>query len=65
MEKLLLFSRITGVVLLVVGIAINYVINRKRFYRRSITGMQMFKSFERAWMTNWIEMSTPLVSGPL
>lgn len=62
MEKLLLISRITGIVLLVGGTAINYVINRRRFYRRSITGMQVFKSFERAWMTSWIEKIGKLIA---
>lgn len=48
--------------MLVVGFLINYIISRRRFYRRSITGMQVFKSYEQAWITRWIERIGRLIA---
>lgn len=39
---------IFGWIALVLGIAIVYFINRSRFKRRAVTGMQQFSSFEKA-----------------
>jgi len=62
MEKLFVFTKITGIVMLAVGIIINYIISRRRFYRRSITGMQVFKTYEHAWVTRWIERIGKLIA---
>lgn len=47
--------RIIGIVLIIVGFFINYRIARRRFYRRSITGLERFKSFERSWVIRSLE----------
>lgn len=37
-----------GSIALIIGIAIRYVIGRRKFNRRSSTGMQQFSSYEKA-----------------
>jgi hypothetical protein len=44
-----LSMRIIGGVLLVLGVVIIYAINRNKFNRRTITGMEVFNSYEQSW----------------
>lgn len=37
-----------GIVLLLSGVVLNYVINRRRFYRRGPAGLQHFDNYEKA-----------------
>ena len=54
--------RIIGLAMLVAGFTVNYVIARRRFNRRSITGLEGFKSFENAWLTRLVERFGSLVA---
>lgn len=45
----------TGIILLIIGFALNYTINRRRFNRRSITGVELFRSYEQALFIRGIE----------
>lgn len=61
---------ILGWVALVIGIALKYLIGRRRFNRRTPTGMQPFKSYEAAMATGFLEwifgiVATLLVLGGL
>lgn len=47
--------QIIGVVLLLIGMAMRYWVNRRRFNRRTITGMQVFNSYEKALAQTWLE----------
>lgn len=40
-----------GAVLFILGAIIIYAINRNRFNRRTITGMEVFPSYEKSWTT--------------
>ncbi|TXJ29893.1 MAG: molybdenum ABC transporter permease [Chitinophagaceae bacterium] len=55
MEKLLQYAKVGGIAMLLTGVAINYFISKRRFNRRSITGMQVFKSYEYAWIIGLLE----------
>lgn len=46
---------VIGIILIIIGIIINVSINRRRFYRRSPTGLQQFKTFGGAVLTTWSE----------
>ena len=54
--------RIIGLAMLVDGLTVNYIIARRRFNRRSITGLEGFKSFEDAWLTRLAEKVGSLVA---
>ena len=56
------YMYITGLAMLVVGFTINYIIARRKFNRRSITGLEEFKSFEDAWLIKLIETFGSLVA---
>ena len=45
------FVRIFSASLLIVGFFLSYVISRRRFNRRSITGLQGFRSYDKGWRT--------------
>lgn len=51
-----------GVLLLVSGLVIRYIINRRRFNRRGEGGLQHFKSYERATVITFIEKIIMLLS---
>lgn len=53
--------RLIGLAMLVSGFTINYIITRRKFNRRSITGLEEFKSFEDAWFTRLAEKFGSLV----
>ena len=56
------YMYIIGLAMLVIGFTINYIIARRKFNRRSITGLEEFKSFEDAWLTKLIETFGSLVA---
>lgn len=37
------------------GLAMRYFVNRRRFNRRTVTGMELFNSYESAWMIKLLE----------
>jgi hypothetical protein len=43
------------VIAILIGLVLIYVVNRRKFNRRSITGMELFSSFEKAWLTRLLE----------
>jgi hypothetical protein len=47
--------RIIGIILICLGLLIRYVIARRKFNRRAMTGAQGFSSFEKAWITALVE----------
>ncbi len=47
--------RIVGIVLFVIGFIIRYAIGRRKFYRRTMTGAEVFKSYENSWFTRIVE----------
>ena len=46
---------IYAIFLLIIGISIRFVINRRRFNRRGIAGLQYFKSYTNALFITTIE----------
>lgn len=52
---------ILGIVLIAVGVTINYLINRRRFYRRGPAGLQHFKTYSGAVATTWLERVGKLI----
>lgn len=53
--------RIIGFAMLVAGFTVNYIIARRKFNRRSMTGLEGFKSFENAWLKRLAEKFGALV----
>lgn len=58
-----------GWLLLATGIAIRYIIARRRFNRRGIGGLQHYRSYERAvttslfeWLMKWIAIGMILIA---
>lgn len=48
-------SLVIGIIFLVLGLALRYWINRRRFYRRSPTGAEGFSSYEKSVAIKFIE----------
>jgi hypothetical protein len=44
-----------GIVIFVIGIIIRYTINRRRFYRRGVGGLEHFKSYGRSVFIRFVE----------
>jgi len=42
-------------ILIIVGLIVRYAIGRRRFNRRGITGLQLFSSYEKWWLTTRME----------
>jgi hypothetical protein len=42
-------------ILLGIGLAVRYIISRRRFNRRGVAGLQLFSSYEKWWLTTRIE----------
>ena len=42
-------------ILIIVGLIVRYVIGWRRFNRRGITGLQLFSSYEKWWLTTRME----------
>lgn len=51
-----------GISLLVSGLVIRYIINRRRFNRKGEGGLQHFKSYERATVITFIKKIIMLLS---
>lgn len=51
MNPLLLFSIIS----LIAGLALRYWINRRKFYRRHVTGLEGFSSYEKSVVISFVE----------
>lgn len=50
-----------GIIFLLAGLALRYFVNRRRFNRRSITGMQQYKNYEQAVATTFFEKVLKIV----
>ncbi|MCK0125116.1 molybdenum ABC transporter permease [Gelidibacter sp. F2691] len=48
-------SLVIGILFLIVGLGLRYWINRRKFYRRSITGAEAFSSYEKSVGITFIE----------
>jgi hypothetical protein len=44
-----------GVLLFIIGLVIRYLINRRRFNRRGVAGLQHFSTYESANLNQFIE----------
>lgn len=42
-------------ILIGIGLSVRYLIGRRRFNRRGITGLQLFSSYKQWWLTTRIE----------
>jgi hypothetical protein len=51
-----------GIILLIGGAGINYAVNRRRFYRRGVGGLQHFKTYSGAVVTSWFERLCKLIA---
>ncbi len=47
--------KIIGIIFIVAGIALRYWVNKRRFDRRAITGLEMFSSYGKARLTVFLE----------
>lgn len=48
-------SLVLGIIALVLGVALRYWINRRKFYRRSLTGSEGFSSYEKSVIIRFVE----------
>lgn len=48
-------SLVIGIIFLVAGVGLRYWINRRRFYRRSPTGVEGFSSYEKSVAIKFME----------
>lgn len=55
-------SLILGIVLLIGGISLWYLINRRRFNRRNFAGLEEFSSYEKSWFVTFLERIGKLVA---
>jgi hypothetical protein len=62
MEQLLTFSKITGAVILLIGLILNYKINKRRFNRRNAAGVEQFHSYRHSLLSRWIEKVLSIVA---
>ncbi len=49
------FSLVFGIITLVLGIGLIYWINRRKFYRRNVAGLEGFSSFESSVFVRLLE----------
>jgi hypothetical protein len=49
------FYYVAAVTLVILAVAINILINRRRFYRRGAGGLQHFNSYGKAVFNTWLE----------
>ena len=54
--------KIVGLILFIIGFIIWYTIGRRRFYRRTMTGAEVFKSYESAWFTRIVERVLKMIA---
>jgi len=62
MEKSEITNLIIGVLLFIMGALIRYAVNRRRFNRRGVAGLQCFKSYEHATLITFIEKTGMLLA---
>lgn len=55
MSQLFLLGKVAGILMLVAGLVLNFIISKRRFNRRSITGIQVYRSYEHSLTTRWAE----------
>ena len=48
-------SLVLGIIVLVLGVGLRYWINRRKFYRRSVTGAEGFSSYEKSVVITLVE----------
>lgn len=60
-----LILQILAVAAVIIGLVIRYIINRRKFYRRGVGGLQHFRSYERAVIIRFFEGLFSIVSGLL
>tara|TARA_R110000744_G_scaffold90708_1_gene176128 strand:- start:12261 stop:12560 length:300 start_codon:yes stop_codon:yes gene_type:complete len=48
-------SLVLGIIALVIGIGLRYWINRRKFYRRSVAGLEGFSSYEKSVFVRFLE----------
>lgn len=48
-------SLVIGIIFLLLGLALRYWINRRKFYRRSSTGAEGFSSYEKSVAIQFVE----------
>ncbi|WP_018675946.1 hypothetical protein [Riemerella columbina] len=56
------FGLYSGIIILLVGIALRYWINRRRFYRRNVAGKETFSSYEKAVIVRILEKFGMLIA---
>lgn len=56
------FGLYSGIIILLVGIALRYWINRRRFYRRNVAGKETFSSYEKAVIVRILEKFGKLIA---
>lgn len=57
-----IFIPIAAVIIILAGFVINYFINRRRFNRRNVAGLQQFSSYEKAVGTTALERLGKLIA---
>jgi preprotein translocase subunit SecG len=48
-------SLVLGIIALVIGIGLRYWINRRKFYRRGVAGLEGFSSYEKSVFVRFLE----------
>lgn len=56
------FGLYSGIIILLVGIALRYWINRRRFYRRNVAGKETFSSYEKSVIVRILEKFGKLIA---
>ncbi|MYY25873.1 molybdenum ABC transporter permease [Elizabethkingia anophelis] len=51
-----------GIIILAFALILRYWINRRRFYRRSMTGAEGFSSYEKSVIIKFIELIGKLIA---
>ena len=52
---MVLYLLVMGIIALVLGIALIYWINRRKFYRRNVAGLEGFSSYEKSVLVRFLE----------
>lgn len=53
----MILMRISGVLLILLGLVMRYIVKRRRFNRRGPAGLEHFSSYEKSWLTKLMEGS--------
>lgn len=56
------FMLVFGIITFILGIALRYWINRRRFYRRNVAGKETFSSYEKAVIVRILEKFGKLIA---